>query len=751
MDKIKKAIGTITGIHIETLVLNESFLDFSSRFASMSGTVILMSGGNLDCARYHILGAKPCLTFSGRGKNINISVDSQSFDFKANPFNALQQILDVFSLTNFGFDISKLPKPIASGLLGYLSYDLKDHLENLPNTSIDNLCLPHICFFAPSILVVHDKVENTAQLCILKRTKSNFENDLKTFETIFQSKPLPNGDFSCGQKGFSSNFTKSDYINAIEQIKQYIALGDVYQVNLSQRFEADFKGDSFALFKALYNVNPAPFFAYINTGDFQIVSTSPERFIMQTGNKVETRPIKGTRPRGKTSDEDKKFAIELQQSKKDDAELSMIVDLMRNDFGKVCKAGSIRVAKHKMLESYQNVYHLVSIIEGILSNGRNSVDVIKATFPGGSITGCPKISAMKIIDKLESHNRHIYTGSIGYVSFHNSMDLSIAIRTATILNGKIIFSAGGGIVSDSKPDDEYDETLHKSRTLMEVFNGKEKITINKNYIWINGAIKSEDQATVSVMDQGFLFGYGFFETIRVDDGEPKYLEEHIVRLNKTWQQLFDEKPPNFAWDEIIKQVIRKNNLAKKTAAVKIIVTKGSNDKPPFNHMFIVMARQYIHRLSGKKEAGINLAIYLEPRQTPLANHKTLNYLYYLLAGKWAKNQGADEALILNPDGTVSETNSAAILLIKDKTVTMPVSEHVLPSTMAEVVREFLVKQGFAIENKKIVPKDLFTFDDALIVNSLIGAMPILSIDRKKLKKPSDLWRKINANCHQILV
>ena len=198
------------------------------------------------------------------------------------------------------------------------------------------------------------------------------------------------GDFSGTGESLRSNFTRSDYVITVQRIKEYIAAGDVYQVNLSQRFEMGFDGDSFSLFKTMYHMNPAPFFAYVNAGDHQIVSTSPERFLRRRGCRVETRPIKGTRPRGETPEKDRQMKTELARSPKDDAELSMIVDLMRNDIGKVCTGGSVVVTQHKRLETYQNVYHLVSIVEGNLAEGKGSVDLIRATFPGGSITGCPK-------------------------------------------------------------------------------------------------------------------------------------------------------------------------------------------------------------------------------------------------------------------------------------------------------------------------------------------------------------------------
>ena len=746
MNEIKKLAGHITGIYTEPISLSEPFIDFSARFASMPGTTVLMSGGDLDSARYHILGAKPWLVFSGRGRNKTITVENQTFDFKADPFDTLRMILKAFNLNDLDLDQSDLPKPVYAGLFGYLAYDLKDCLEKLPRTSIDRLCLPHIYFIAPSIIVVHDKANDTTRLCIPERKfagKNNLENDLDSFKRIISDRPPKHGSFRGDASGFKSNFTKAGYMNAVEKIREYIIAGHVYQVNMSQRFEMNVEGDTFSLFKSLYKNNPAPFFAYINAGNHQIVSTSPERFLLQTGQKVETRPIKGTRPRGKTPLEDKKLGLELKQSKKDAAELSMIVDLLRNDIGKVCGAGSVRVMEHKRLEAYQNVYHLVSIVEGRLDQDCDSVDLLKATFPGGSITGCPKIRTMEIIDELEPDRRHIYTGSIGYISFHDTMDLSIAIRTATIYNGKIVFSVGGGIVFDSDPLDEYEETIHKGKTLMEVFKGKEKQSVNKDYVWINGALEPLDQAGIPVADQGFQYGYGFFETIRVDKGNPGHLRAHVDRFNNTWEHLFGERPPDLTWDEIINQVIVQNRLLDETAAVKMIATRGDREAPPFNHTLLVFARPYTHRLAEKKVKGLNLAVYPHPRQTPLADYKTLNHLYYFLAGKWARARKADEALILNPDNTVSETNTANILLIKNNTVTKPVSLHVLPGIMNSVVCKLFAKWGFRIKSKRVFLDDLFTFDEIMITNSLIGAVPVLNIDKKKLQEPSDLWIKIN--------
>jgi para-aminobenzoate synthetase component 1 len=740
-DKIREVAGEITGIHTERLDTKNTFNDLASRFAGIPGTVLLMSGGETDCAGHHILCARPWLSFSGFGRNMTISCGDTATRFQGDPFDALRMIINLYHLDDSGLNI-----PVGAGLFGYLSYDLKDHLENLPRTSMNDLSLPSICLFAPSIIIMHDLKTNSRRLFIPIRSLSgkNFlDEDIRAFRTILKTETIPKKDFSCIQ-GFRSNFTRDDYTAAVNKVKRYILSGDVYQVNISQRFEIDFSGDPFNLFRTLFHENPAPFFSYINAGDHQVISTSPERFLKLQGKDVETRPIKGTRPRGKTEYEDRSLKMELEQSEKDDAELSMIVDLLRNDLGKVCKPRSVRVAQHKRVESYRNVFHLVSIVKGTLDAGYNSVDLIKATFPGGSITGCPKIRAMEIIDEIEPNRRHIYTGSIGYISFHDTMDLSIAIRTATICHGKMIFSVGGGIVYDSDPQDEYDETLHKGMTIMETLMAAKKETLIREMAWVNGAIRPTEQASLKITDLGFQYGYGFFETVRVNQGNSMYLDDHIARFNRAWNSLFDHNPPDLSWGAIIDQVINENGLGREIAAVKIIAARGSRAEPPYDHGIVVMARPYAPRFATINISGLKLATYPHPRCSPLADYKTLNYLYYHLAGKWAAEQGADEALILNPDGTISETNSANILLIRGKKIIKPLSPHVLAGIMQEKVCGLLLSWGYNLSEEKVQHEDIFNADNVMITNSLIGALPVAAIDGKEVKYSSEFCGKVNG-------
>ena len=282
-----------------------------------------------------------------------------------------------------------------------------------------------------------------------------------------------------------SNFSKENYLRAVECAKQYINAGDIYQVNLSQRFQTQIETSPYEIYKRLRKINPAPFSCYLRFDNKYIISSSPERFlslrstldstVKHSGSivrNIQTRPIKGTRPRSKDENINAKMKEDLLSSEKDNAELAMIVDLERNDLGRVCKYNTVKVTEKKELEEHPTVYHLVATIEGELHSRYDSIDLLKATFPGGSITGAPKVRAMQIIDELEPTKRSVYTGAIGYLSFNGNIDFNIAIRTFLAKDDHIYFQVGGGIVADSNPEDEYEETLHKAKALIDTLEKK---------------------------------------------------------------------------------------------------------------------------------------------------------------------------------------------------------------------------------------------------------------------------------------
>ncbi len=473
-DRLQTMLGRVEKVRLIRVSLPHvrAFETVASNLVDRPYTMLLLSGGEVDCARFSFLGCDPYLLISARGKRVQVTDFHNTHSFYADPFDILNEVISTLKITPMDSHL-----PFTCGAMGYLSYDLKNHLEELPRICKDDLELPELIMAFPRFVLVYDRTQGDYHLAVtdyqaqggegyphLQKWLEDFQENSSRRDPVLS----PYWSSACG---FSSNFTHQGYLEAVRKVRNYIRQGDVYQVNLSQRFAIPFSGNSFHFFLDLFERNPAPFFAYLNIPGQQILSTSPERFIYQHGSYVETRPIKGTRPRGKTAPEDEALKRELVASTKDEAELSMIVDLLRNDLGKVCAARSVRVREHKRVEAYTNVFHLISIVEGKLRKGCSQVDLIKAVFPGGSITGCPKIRAMEIIEELEPNVRSVYTGSIGYISLHDTMDLNIAIRTAIIKDGRLYFSVGGGIVYDSEEEEEYQETLHKARTLMDFLGG----------------------------------------------------------------------------------------------------------------------------------------------------------------------------------------------------------------------------------------------------------------------------------------
>jgi len=431
----------------------------------------LESGGSVgDFSRYSFIGSEPFLVFKSKGERIEIWEEGQTQRFSGNPFDVLKGLISRYRLVSSGYP------PFHGGAVGYFGYDLCQFVEKLPRKSVDDLGLPDCYLGFYDLVLCFDHLTNkllisSSGLPERERAKrrERAESRLKQALEIFNKTSIE--DFSVkeerGVPEISSNFLHSAYLMAIERAREYIRAGDIFQVNLSQRFRCSQTASPFAIYEHLRRINPAPFASFLNFPEVTIVSASPERFLRISGRKVQTRPIKGTRPRGRDDLEDRNLARELLDSEKDRAELIMIVDLERNDLGRVCEYGSVRVPELITLETHPTVFHLVSTVEGLLREGKDHIDCLKACFPGGSITGAPKIRAMEIIDELEPNQRGVYTGSIGYMGFNGETDLNIVIRTMVITGGKIYFHAGGGIVADSDPEAEYEETLHKARALIE--------------------------------------------------------------------------------------------------------------------------------------------------------------------------------------------------------------------------------------------------------------------------------------------
>lgn len=421
-----------------------------------------------EYGRYDILVADPFITIS-TAENLNevlteIVQNGQITISHEDPFAILNALLAPYQA---------LPSslPFSGGAVGYFGYDLMRQEAKLLNLDLQIESLPQMKVGIYDWAVVVDHREKTA--CLVSHGFQQSTHDRwSALCALFDAPPI-----ACATKfklttPMTSNMDFNQYAQAFNKIKDYIIEGDCYQVNLAQRFAAQATGDSWIAYIKLREISPAPFMAYMNFGGLQVLSGSPERFLQVVGNHVETRPIKGTRPRSDDLEQDQQYAADLQVSIKDKAENLMIVDLLRNDISKNCETGSVKADKLFQLQSFANVHHLVSIVTGTLQAGKTAIDLLRGCFPGGSITGAPKLRAMQIIEELEPHRRGVYCGAIGYIGFDGNMDTNIAIRTAVyatnedIKTGEISFYAGGGIVADSTLEKEYAETLDKASSML---------------------------------------------------------------------------------------------------------------------------------------------------------------------------------------------------------------------------------------------------------------------------------------------
>ena len=452
-----------------------NFPGLSEVFARLESASIL--GGNTakaEAGRFSYWAAEPKEVFTFKSGQIN-------------PFHSLVKALKKYQFRRDGENL--LPKGIFyGGWIGYFSYELGRYIEELPETTIDDLDMPliRLCFYDK--LIAYDHVEKSHWLIALQLQEETEtpESKLDALEELLaesQQICVPNPakvdidhvDFTHAR----CNMDKDDYLQAVRRIKQYIYDGDVYQINFSRRFESDYSARSIELFHWQNDHNPSGYAAYVDGGDYHIVSASPEMFITISDGVIRTKPIKGTRPRISETDQVALQAKrvntasykELLHSEKEQAELNMIVDLERNDVAKICVPGTRTVVQPRTIETYPTVFHAVATVAGRLREGISFCEVLKAMFPGGSITGAPKIRAMEIIDETEPTARGVYTGSIGFIGIDGNVCLNIAIRTIIIKNGRAFAQAGGGIVADSDPEAEWQETITKAKALLAGITG----------------------------------------------------------------------------------------------------------------------------------------------------------------------------------------------------------------------------------------------------------------------------------------
>jgi len=429
------------------------------------GLILLRSSGAGPRSRYSFLAASPFLTFCSFGSRCCLEGPGESTELFGNPWRLLERLMARYEVPE---DLDT-PFPMG-GCFGYWGYDLKNFVEpGIPRQASNDLGLPDCWLgFYDSLAVWDHALDKTWIICSGlgadgsrsgERARAQHERwERRLAGGLGRIAAVPPLEVRAPQ----SNLSRPDFVGRVRRAQAYIRSGDIYQVNLSHRLTADCQAPPFEIFRRLTEVSPAPYSAFLDAGSFQLASSSPELFLSLSGPRITTRPIKGTRPRAIDPTRDAQLSYELLTSPKETAELVMITDLLRNDLGKVCEFGSVHVPDLMTLERFPHVQHLVATVEGRLRPEVTHLDALTACFPGGSITGAPKFRAMEIIDELEPISRGPYTGALGYLGFNRESQLSIIIRTALLARGQVHFHVGAGIVADSEPEAEYEETIAKA-------------------------------------------------------------------------------------------------------------------------------------------------------------------------------------------------------------------------------------------------------------------------------------------------
>ncbi|MBL4853807.1 MAG: anthranilate synthase component I [Robiginitomaculum sp.] len=428
--------------------------------------------GGEQRGRYSVLGYAPDMIWQVRGDKCEMSLDGGTFEpLKEKPIDSLRQIQAQSKV-----DIPEDLPPMAAGLFGYLGYDMIRQIEHLPSDNPDPLSTPDAIMTRPTLIAIFDQIAQEVILSTTVRPKpgimaktalsqahERLEGAAKELET--GTLPLRHTQVSHDINTPTGGVSQADFARTVKKAQDYIKAGDVFQVVLGQRFEAPLPVPPFALYRALRRLNPSPFLYYLNFDDHAVVGSSPEILVRLRDDTVTIRPIAGTRKRGKTPAEDKALELDLLADEKEMAEHLMLLDLGRNDMGRVAKPGTIKVTERSIIERYSHVMHIVSNVEGEVQDGLDAIDCLFAGFPAGTVSGAPKVRAMEIIDELEDEKRGIYAGAVGYISGGGDMDTAIALRTAVVKNGVMHVRAGAGIVLDSDPKSEFEECRNKAMAL----------------------------------------------------------------------------------------------------------------------------------------------------------------------------------------------------------------------------------------------------------------------------------------------
>ncbi|MCD6384727.1 anthranilate synthase component I [Candidatus Sumerlaeota bacterium] len=468
--------GNLVSIYREMLADMETPVSAFKKIANEQFAFLLESVENEEnIGRYSFLGTSPSIIFKSKGKEVNLiytQANNEEVFTSDNPLDVLKEVMGRFQPAQ-----GEYMPPFAGGAVGYIAYDVVRNFERIPDTNPDDLNLPDYFFMITDTLIVFDHVKHkmilVANAFVRDNPEQAYDEAVHKLEILYERlrRPVaePDEEMVADKSSLetdstvTSNFTREEFERAVRKTKEYIFAGDIFQCVLSQRWKKTIHCDPVDIYRALRIINPSPYMFYLKFGELKLIGSSPEILVKVTGNKVQLRPIAGTRPRGANPDEDEQLIKELLADPKERAEHIMLVDLGRNDLGRVCRFGTVRVDDLMVIEKYSHVMHIVSDVIGELRPDKDIYDVLAAAFPAGTVTGAPKIRAMEIIDELENVRRGPYAGAVGYFSFTGNLDSCITIRTIVVKGNEAYVQAGAGIVADSVPEREFAETENKAR------------------------------------------------------------------------------------------------------------------------------------------------------------------------------------------------------------------------------------------------------------------------------------------------
>ena len=702
-----------------------------SAFASEPHAFILESSlRDPELGRYTFIGCRPFQYFTSS---------------RTSALKELKQEFDRFRVR----EKPRLKIPFTAGIVGYVSYDYGCKQDNImpgrsgprvPDTGFGFYdALAVLDHWTGSLYLTSSGLPERGVSSREKLAQKRLRDMLKLLNASPADSPshkkyLRPGSPACRRVAvMSREMTRAQYLRKVRQALEYIRRGDIYQVNVAQRFfmnrkERYSKQDAARFYRTLRSLSPSCFSAYFDGGPFQIVSSSPERFLRLKGRRVTSRPMKGTRPRGSSPRQDLRFKKTLLHSPKEQAELLMITDLLRNDLGRVCAYGTVRVEALRTLEAYATLYQATSTVSGSLQPGLDGFDVLEACSPGGSITGCPKIRAMEIIRELEPSRRSVYTGALGYMDFTGDMDFSILIRTLLVQPQTVSFHVGAGIVSDSRPEAEYEETLVKARAIQQCLQGGDNHRTGRQehdesrLMVIDGKILETADERRHALTPGVLRAKGVFETLRVSRGRIFFFQEHVRRMKKSLRALGVACPvdaPVFLRNAALLLALKRI----RDGRLRFAVWQESR-----RLHWCVAAEPYVHP-HHRRGFHATVSVCRVPETGPRVGHKTVRYAPYYSAHRDAAAKGYDEALFLNRKGCLVEGSRTNIFWVRGGILWTPaLKTGCLPGIVRAKVLTLARDSGMVVRQGRYPLDALWAAEEAFLTNSLIGLMPLLKVD-----------------------